>query len=220
MSVIEYNSLLFLISKRLDELNLRDSLLFMCREKIAPGSENNNVLSLFKELEEKNHLGPDRLEDMKELLKAVREWPLFGKVKEFEEKRKEYKDLLNKIILELDELNDVELLVAVCREEISEESERQIQDVRSLFKELENKNYLAIDRLDILKKILTGMERIDLLKEVNEFVDRRNSEDEFERKKGNGLFYFFFIHSSSRRSRFHKTRDKNPGWINIQLTYF
>jgi len=75
MSVIEYNSLLFLISERLEELNVCDRLLFMCRGKIAPGNEDNiqNVLSLFTELEEKNHLGPDRLDVIKELLKAVRE---------------------------------------------------------------------------------------------------------------------------------------------------
>ena len=177
MSLIEYRSLVFEISERLDELNVRRRLLYMCSGKIAPGREDNiqNVLSLFKELEKQNHLGPDRLEVMKELLKAVREWSFFGKVKHFERKRKEYNDLLDQIIRALDELNVVERLVAICREEIPEESERQIQDVRSLFKELENKNNLGIDRLDILKRILTETEQIDLLKEVKEFEERRNS---------------------------------------------
>jgi len=185
MSVIEYNSLLFQISERLDELNVRDRLLFMCRGKIAPVSEDNiqNVLSLFKEMEEQDHRGTDRLEVMKDLLKAVRQ-SLSGKVKNFERKRKEYNDLLDQIIPALDELNVVERLVAISREEIPEESEHQIQDVRSLFKELENKNNFGIDRLDILKRILTETEQIDLLKEVKVFEDQRTSEDEFERRKG------------------------------------
>lgn len=41
MSNIEYNSLLFEISQRLDELNVLDRLLFMCRGKIVAGSEDD-----------------------------------------------------------------------------------------------------------------------------------------------------------------------------------
>ncbi len=208
MSAIEYNNLLFEISQRLDEMNVLVRLVFMCRGKLAAGSEDNirNVLSLFKELEEQNNLGIDRLKIMKELLKGVGEWSLNGKVEKFESKRKEYNDLLEQIIRVLDELDDLERLIALCRGKISEESEGHIQDVRSLFKELENQNNLGTYHLDILKGILTEIEKDDLVEEVEEFEERRNQEDDFKRKeddfhkrKGN-LIYFLFLASSRRNS--------------------
>ncbi len=198
MSAIEYNNLLFEISERLDELNVRNRLLFMCRGNLPAGVEGNiqDALSLLKELEEQNYLGADRLEVIKGLLKSFKEWSLFGKVRKFESKRKKYNELLEQIIRALDELNDVKRLVAMCRGKISEESEGLIQDVRSLIKELEKQNNLGYDRLDILKRILTEMEKNDLVKEVEEFEELRNqedeserNEDEFERRKG--IFFSF-----------------------------
>ena len=164
---------------------------------LAPGSENNiqDALSLFKELEEQDILGADRLEEMKELLNGVEEWSLLGKVEKFESKRKEYSDLLEQIIHALDELDDLERLIAMCRGKISEESEGYIRDVRSLFKELENQNNLGIHRLDILKRILSEMENDDLLKELEEFAKRRKHENVFKRRKGI-CFSFFCSHSS------------------------
>ena len=186
MSAIEYSYLLIEISEKLDELSPIHRLLFTCRTFLTSGSEGNiqDTLSLFKELEEQQNLGIDNLVVIKELLKGVREWSLFGKVKRFENKRKEYNALLEEIIRVLDELNDLERLVSVCRGKLSEESEGLIENVRSLFKELENQNILGLDRLDILKEILTETEKKDLLKKVEEFEERRNKEDEFERKKG------------------------------------
>ena len=144
MSAIEYNNLLFEISQRLEELNVLDRLLFMCRGNLSSRSEDNipDVLSLFKELEEHNNHGTDRLEVIKGLLKSFKEWSFFGRVKEFERKRKKYNDLLEQIIVALDELNELERLIEMCRGNISQESEGQIRDVRSLFKELENQNNL------------------------------------------------------------------------------
>lgn len=178
MSAIEYGYLLVEVSEKLDEVSPIHRLLFTCRTYLTSGSEGNiqDTLSLFKELEEQQNLGIDNLVVIKELLKGVREWSLFGKVKRFENKRKEYNALLEEIIRLLDELNDLERLVSVCRGKLSQESEGLIEDVRSLFKELENQNILGLDRLDILKDILTETEKKDLL--------RRNKEDEFERKKG------------------------------------
>jgi len=186
MSAIEYNNLLFEISQRLEELNVLDRLLFMCRGKLAPGSEDiiQDVLSLFKELEEQSNLGADRMEVIKGLLKSFKEWSFFGKVEKFEKKRKNYNGLLEQIIRTLDELNDVERLIAICRGKISEENEGRIHDVRSLFKELENQNNLDYDRLDVLKGILTETEKNDLLRELKEFEERRKQEDDFERRKG------------------------------------
>lgn len=190
MSTLEYNNLLFEISRRLEELNERERLLFMCRGQLASGSEGiQDVLSLLKELEEKDSLGIDRLKIIKEILKSVREWALFGKVKNFERKRKEYSCLLEEIIQVLDELNDVERLMSMCRGKIPEESEGNIQDVRRLLKELESQDHLGIDQLDVLKEILTETEKEDLLKKVNEFERRRNDEEELESRKGNLLSF-------------------------------
>ena len=185
MSAIEYNNLLFEVSRRLDELNVLDRLQFMFREKLASGSEGIilDALSLFKELEEQNLLGADRLEEMKELLNGVEEWSLLEKVEKFESKRKEYHDLLEQIIRALDELNELERLIAICRGKIPEDNE-QIHDVRSLFKELESQNNLGIHRLDILKVILTEMKKDDLFKEVERFEERRKQEVEIKRRKG------------------------------------
>ena len=82
MSAIEYNNLLFEISQRLEELNVLDRLVFTCRGMLASGSEDNiqDVLSLFKELEERNNLGINRMEVIKGLLKSFQEWPFFGRV--------------------------------------------------------------------------------------------------------------------------------------------
>ena len=186
MSAIEYSYLLFEISEKLDELYPIHRLLFACRKYLSSGSEGNiqDTLSLFKELEDQQSLEIDNLVVIKELLKGVKEWPLFGKVKRLENKRKEYNALLNEIIRVLDELNDLERLVSICRGKLSEESEGLIDDARSLFKELKNQNILDLDRLDILKEILTETEKKDLLKEVEKLEERRNNEDEFERKKG------------------------------------
>ena len=186
MSAIEYSYLLFEISEKLDKLYPIHLLLFACRKYLSSGSEGNiqDTLSLFKELEDQQSLEIDNLVVIKELLKGVREWPLFGKVKRLENKRKEYNALLKEIIRVLDELNDLERLVSICRGKLSEESEGLIDDARSLFKELKNQNILDLDRLDILKEILTETEKKDLLKEVEKLEERRNNEDEFERKKG------------------------------------
>ena len=185
MSAIEYNNLLFEISRRLNELNVLDRLRFMFRGKLAAGSEGIIVdaLSLFQELEEQNILGADRLEEMKELLNGVEEWSLLEKVEKFESKRKEYHELLEQIIGALDELNELERLIAICRGKIPEDS-GQIDDVRSLFKELESQNNLGIYRLDVLKVILTEMKKDDLIKEVERFEERRKQEFDIKRRKG------------------------------------
>ena len=195
MSAIEYNSLVFKISQRVDELNVLSHLRFMFRGKLASGSEDNihDSLSLFKELEEQNILGADRLVEMKELLNDVEEWSLLEKVERFESKRKEYRDLLEQIIRALGELNQLERLVEMCKGKIPEERESHIHDVRSLFKELENQHNLGIYHLDILKAILTEMELSELLKEVKKFEERRKQEAVIKRKKGNSLCFSYTL---------------------------
>ena len=186
MSVIEYNNLLFKISQRLNELNVGRRLLVMCRGKVAPRDEENmqDVFPLFVELEQNGFLGADKLNILKDLLKGLEEWSLFGNVKSFESKRKEYNSLLERIIHVLDELDCVDQLVAICSDRIPEEKHSSIQDVRSLFQELENNDSLGIDHLEVLKEILTRQEKTDLLREVEKFEDGKNQEEEFEWRKG------------------------------------
>ena len=186
MSTIDYNALVFRVSRRLDELNEPEQLIFMCRDLLPPGSEGDiqDALLLLRKLEECKHLGPDCLEIMKDILKNVEEWSLLGRVEKFERKRREYIDLLEPIIRVLDELNDLERLMSMCRGNIPQESEGSIHDVRSLFKVLEDNNRLGINRLGTLKEILTELEKEDLIKEVEEFQKRRRQDEEFESRKG------------------------------------
>ena len=183
MSATEYNNLLYAICRKLDELNALDQLLSMCRGKLAPGSEGNirNTRSLCDKLEENNKLGIDRLQLMKRLLRGVEDWVLLEKVEKFECKRKEYKALLEKVISSLDALNDLERLIAICRGSVREGN---IEDVRSLFRELEDQENLEIDYLDVVKNILAETESNELLKELEEFEERRNLEDKSEARKG------------------------------------
>lgn len=190
MSCIEYNNLLFEISQRLNQRNvgeqLLDQLLFMCRGKVASGTEDNisDVLSLLGELESQNNLNIDQLDVLKELLKGVGEWSLFQKVQKFEIKRKDYNCLLAQVSLGLDELNDLERLISMCRGKTSVETEGNIHDVRTLLKELERQGHLGVGRLDFLQEILTATEKDDLLRLVQDFEKRRHEEDEFEKRKG------------------------------------
>ena len=186
MSAIEYNNLLFKVSQRLNELNVGRQLLIMCRGKVAPRSEENlqDVFSLFVELEEKEFLGPDRLDVLKDVLEGLEEWPLLENVEKFEAKKREYDGLLEQIIQALDEINDLERLVSICKGKIPQERQSSIHDVRALFKELKNNNCLRINHLGILKTILTQTEKRDLLEKVKEFQERRTLENKFERRKG------------------------------------
>ena len=185
MSAIEYNNLLRKISQRLDDINSGHQLLVICSGRLAARNEESiPTLSLFLELEERGFLSPDRLTVLKTILKGVKEWAFLEKVEKFEQKRKEYNNLLEQIIRELDELNDLERLISICKGNITEERRVSIHDARSLFKELESKECLGIDRLEIVKEILTQTEKTDLLKEVDEFEQRQSRESKFERRKG------------------------------------
>ncbi|CAH3195448.1 unnamed protein product, partial [Porites evermanni] len=90
MSVVEYNSLLFEISQRLDELNACRKLLVMCRGKVAHRSDENimgDVRSLFKELENNESLGIDRLEVLKRILTQKEQRELLQEVVDLQERR-------------------------------------------------------------------------------------------------------------------------------------
>ena len=192
MSYVEYNHLLFEISQRLDQLNEHEHIILMCRGLVASRPEDiPNALSLFRELEDRNNLAIDKVELWKELLKAVGEWSLFQKVRKFEDKRKEYQELLEQISRALDESNQLQQLISVCTaRETLDENERNTQVVRILFEKLERRGLFAFGRLDFLKGILSGIERQDLVMKVQDFEKRRIDEDDFERRKGNDHLVF------------------------------
>lgn len=149
-------------------MNAVEQLLFMCRRKVAPRTEENlqDVVYLFEELEEKEFLGPNKLDILKDLLEGLEEWSLLENVEKFETKRREYDGLLEQIIQALDELNDLERLVSICKGKIPHERQSSIHDVRSLFDELKNNSCLGVNHLSILKAILTQTEKRDLLEKV------------------------------------------------------
>ena len=164
MSEYEYNNLLYKISKRLDKIHVGEQLLVICRGKLAARNEENiPTFSLFKELEEKGFLSPDRLNVLKAMLKGVEEWALLEEAEKFEAKRKEYNDLLERVIQVLDGLNDLERLLSICGRKITEARQSSIFNVRSLFKELESNNWLGIDCFDTLKEILNQTNENNLL---------------------------------------------------------
>ncbi|XP_022810533.1 uncharacterized protein LOC111347565 [Stylophora pistillata] len=193
MSRIEYNNMLFVIGRHLDQLSVHEQLMFMCREKLTRGVQDiNNSRSLFEELGHLNFLKIDQLGDLKELLKEVGEWSLLKKVTNFEVKRKKYSNLLEKVIRVFDcgESNELEHLLRICKTKTSFDFETKIRDVRSLFKELESQNFLEFYRLDILIEILRETGKPDLLTEIEEFEKRINEEEELKRKKAptSGIF--------------------------------
>ena len=88
MSAIGYNNLLFKTIQSLNESNAGEQLRFMCRDKVAQRDEQS-IKELFQELERNGFLSLDKLEVLKDLLKGLEEWSLFGNVISFEKKRKE-----------------------------------------------------------------------------------------------------------------------------------
>ena len=89
MSELEYNSLLYDISGKIDA-NQLERLVFMFRKYIPRGDQDSikDVLTLFKVLEQQGSLRIDNLEMLKETLTILKAKSLLKKVKEFEVKRK------------------------------------------------------------------------------------------------------------------------------------
>ena len=115
-------------------------------------------------MEEKNLLGIDRLNVLKDLLKGIEKWDLNQKVEKFENKRNDYKQFLEKVSRALDESNELQRLILICRRQnlITHEREEHIADVDALFIELEQQNNLGIGNLSILRTLATEVEKPDL----------------------------------------------------------
>ena len=146
--------------------------------------------SLLERLEGKSHLGIDRLEDLEEVLETLDELLLLEKLIEFEKKRKEYTNLLAKVsgALDSDERNHLEQLKDICKRKTSLELDESISNIRTLFKELEKHGSLGFRRLDFLKEILTEIDKVDLVREIEEYEGRRNEDDAAERGEGKYKF--------------------------------
>ena len=184
MSSVAYKGLLFKVARQLSQHD-HQQLLEMC----GLDDEAENILdarSLIKRLEEKSQLGIDRLGVMEEVLATLDELSLLEKLKEFEKKRKEYTNLLAKVhgALDSDERIHLEQLKDIFKRETSIELDESISNVRTLFKELEKHGSLGFRRLDFLKEILTEIEKEDLVKEIEEYEERRNKNDAAQRRKG------------------------------------
>ena len=182
MSSVAYEGLLFKIALQLSQHD-HQQLLEMC----GLDDEAENLLdarSLIKRLEEKSQLGIDRLGVMEEVLATLDELSLLEKLKEFEKKRKEYTNLLAKVHGALDSDERIHLEQLIFKRETSMELDESISNVRTLFKELEKHGSLGFRRLDFLKEILTEIEKEDLVREIEEYEQRRNINDAAERRKG------------------------------------
>ena len=184
MSSVAYKGLLIKVARQLSQHDHQE-LLEMC----GLDDEAENILdarSLIKRLEEKSQLGIDQLGVMEEVLATLDELSLLEKLKEFEKKRKEYTNLLAKVhgALDSDERIHLERLKDICKRETSMKLDESISNVRTLFKELEKHGSLGFRRLDFLKEILTEIEKEELVREIEEYEQRRNNNDEAERRKG------------------------------------
>ena len=180
MSDFAYRGLLFEIGEKLTQHD-RQQLFVVWGLK----DEADNIPDAHSLLE-RLHVQIDQLGDLKEVLDTLDESSLLKKLEEFEKKRKEYTNLLAKVshALDSDERNHLEQLKDICKRETSLELDGSISEIRTLFKELEKHGRLGFRTLDFLKKILTEIEREDLVKEIEEYEERRNKNDAAKRRIG------------------------------------
>ena len=185
MSVVEYRYLLYDVSEEIDWQTKRKRLLYIFKGFLPDICENDitDIISLLTKLEEENLLGIDRLDVLKDLLKRIEKWDLFQRVRQFEIIRVKYKQLLEQISRVLDECNQLERLISMCRGNIARDKERDIKDVSTLLTELEKQNNLGASRLNILKTMVTEMEKPDLFRLIEEFEKKRIQEEDVERER-------------------------------------
>lgn len=169
MSLIEYHNLKYKVSEKINWITERQRLLYICKPFLPDGCENDNI--------------QDVLTLLDKLKKEIDEWNLLQLVKKFENKRKDYKHLLNHCGRVLGECGQLERLLSVCEGKISHDRQAHITDVFKLFTELEKQNNLEITRLEILKTMAAKLEKPNLLKQVEEFETRREQEENAEREQ-------------------------------------
>ena len=182
MSDVAYRGLLFEIGGKLSQHDRKQLLAVSGLKDEADNLPDAH--SLLERLEGKSQLGIDRLGYLEEVLATLDELSLLEKLKEFEKKRKEYTNLLAKVHGALDSDERIHLEQLIFKRETSMELDESISNVRTLFKELEKHGSLGFRRLDFLKEILTEIEKEDLVREIEEYEQRRNINDAAERRKG------------------------------------
>ena len=183
MSDFVYRDLLYKIGEKLSQDLGR---LLMVSGLKGEAKNITDAHLLLERLQDKGRFEIDRLEELKRILAALEELSLFDKLEKFEKKRGEYHNLLAKVsnALDSDEPNHLEQLKHIYERETSSELNESISDIRTLFKKLQEHRILEFHRLDFLKKILTEIEREDLVKEIEEYEERRNKNDATERMIG------------------------------------
>ena len=184
MSDVAYRGLLFEIGGKLSQHDRKQLLAVSGLKDEADNLPDAH--SLLERLKGKSQLGIDQLGYLEEVLAALEKLSLLEKLKEFEKKRKEYTNLLAKVhgALDSDERIHLKQLKDICKKETSMELDESISNVETLFKELEKHGSLGFRTLDFLKDILRKIEKEDLVREIEEYEQRRNKNDAAERRKG------------------------------------
>ena len=185
MSVIEYQKLKYKVSREINWITEGRQLLYMGKPFLPNGCENNiqDVLSFLDKLEEEKHVAIDSLEVLKDLLEGIEKWNLLEMVKKFENKRKEYKTLLEHCGRVLDERSQLEQLITICEGKISHDRQGHITDIWTLFTELEREKNLGIKRLEILKTMAIKMKKPNLVQQVEKFENKIEQEEDAERER-------------------------------------
>ena len=187
MSKVAYRNLLFKIGQQFSKHN-HQQLLQIC--ELDHDADNiPDARSLLKRLQEESdgRLEIDQLGVLEDVLADLHEFTLLEELKAFEKKRKEYTKLLAKVrrALDSDERIQLEQLKAICREEeTSLELDESISDIQKLFHELQRRGKVGFRRLNLLKTILSQIEKEDLVREIEEYEERRNQNDVAERRTG------------------------------------
>ena len=152
---------------------------------IPDGSTDNftSVDMLLTELKDKEVIRIDDLSVLREILTVKKKWSLLQILSKFEDKRKDYRELLEQISRALQESNELQRSISTCVENnlIPRESGENIESVKALFRTLEDQHKLGILNLTILKTIATKVEKPDLCRLVEEFEKRREQEEDAER---------------------------------------
>ena len=182
MSEVTFNSLLFRIAGKLEEINAREHVLFMCHGKIEH-RDDETILSKFKKLKEGGFLGVDSLQMLKDILKAEKQWDFLAEIGEFETTRGEYKKLLEKIIGALENHNDLERLTSFIWERYNVPEERR-NDVRCLVQVLEEMNVIGVDGLNLFTEPFINLNNDELLAELKDFQNRRTKDEKSGRRTG------------------------------------
>lgn len=189
MSHAEFLRILHQCDKEIDWQTESGWLLDIYEDCIPNDSEKafTSVITLLRKLKDKGVIGIDHLVVLKDILKRIKKRNLLQILREFENKRKDYKELLKQISRALQESNELQRSISTCVENnvIPRETGKQIKDFDALFKMLEDRHILGIEDLTILKTIVTEVEKPDLCRLVEEFEKKRKQEEDAERWNDN-----------------------------------